>query len=397
MCRSKRVGWLLPVLAAVTVFQACAVPEKWMADTGSSGKKEIAREEYLNVNALSSREEEGPGGRYTVYTLTRGTFVEEILSQKLGREFINTTVVSLDLGEQAYKLESYSVNYFDHVNAGDVIATFRASEDEIATTEAQQKLQRLQEQYQRAVLEREDEVREQEKERKELLLEVEKQGLTEECYEIKAFDMRVGQSELTWEYERQKKEQEVEDAKKELDKLVGNGGIYQLTAPVEGYVVFSSRWMEGSTFTGSSPFCEILNGKDYYLRVERQGERFCYGMDLSVDTLFGEKTGRVVSAGSIALYGNLNTGDAIIRLDMDDTELLDSGDKSNTLQGSLGTVSDVLLVPKQAVSEENKEYFVTVLKEDGSLLKTKFIPGGSNDEYYWVMNGLKEGMQIIYK
>lgn len=397
MCRNKKAGWLLPVLAAVMVCQACAVPEKWMADTGSSGQKEIAREEYLNVDALSAREGESLGGQYTVYTLARDTFVEEMLSQKLGREFINTTAVIVDLEDHVYKLESYAVDYFDYVKEGDVIATFHVSIDEIAVEEAKQKLQRLQEQYQRAVLEREEEVKEREKERKELLLEVKKQGLTEECYEIKAFDLRTRQSELTWEYERQKKEQEVEDAQKELDKLVGSGSVYQVKAPVEGYVVFSSRLIEGSSLSGSYNFCDILNGKDYYIRVERQGEQFGYGMSLSASTLFGEKTGRVVSAGSMALYGNLNAGDAIIRLDTDDTELSDSGDKSNTLQGNLRTVSNVLLVPKQAVTEENKEYFVTVLKEDGSLLKTEFIPGGSNDEFYWVMDGLEEGMQIIYK
>ncbi len=398
MCRNKKAGWILLLFAAAIGWQACTVPAKLMSDTGSSGKEEIAREEYLNVDALSGQSGQVLGGQYTIYTLTRETFTEEALSQKLKREYINTTEVYVDL-ETLNKLERYEVEYFDYVEAGDVLATFRVTIDQIAVEEAQKKLQRLQEQYQRAVQDREEEVKEQEKERKELLLELEKKELSEECYEMKDFDVRLEQSELTWEYERQKMEQEMEDVQRTIDKLLGSGAVYQLKSPVAGYVIFKEKYGAGSSISNGSYFCDILNGEDYYVKVERQGELFGYGMQLAFDTPHGNKTGRVVSAGSMALYGNLNTDEAFIALDMEGItqQELQSNSKNITLQGSLKTVHNVLLVPKQAVTEEKKEYFVTVLKEDGSLLKTEFIPGGSNTDYYWVMDGLEEGMQIIYR
>ena len=60
-------------------------------------------------------------------------------------------------------------------------------------------------------------------------------------------------------------------------------------------------------------------------------------------------------------------------------------------------MENVILIPKTAVTVDGDECFVTVLQEDGSLLKTEFIPGGSNAEYYWVFDGLNEGMNIISK
>ena len=48
------------------------------------------------------------------------------------------------------------------------------------------------------------------------------------------------------------------------------------------------------------------------------------------------------------------------------------------------------------MTKEEDNCYVTVLKQDGRLQKTKFIPGGQNITDYWVLDGLEEGMQIVY-
>ena len=58
-------------------------------------------------------------------------------------------------------------------------------------------------------------------------------------------------------------------------------------------------------------------------------------------------------------------------------------------------MENVLLVPAEAVTIDKRKYYVTVLGEGGSMTKTQFIPGGGNDEYYWVFDGLQEGTRIV--
>ena len=86
---------------------------------------------------------------------------------------------------------------------------------------------------------------------------------------------------------------------------------------------------------------------------------------------------------------------ATSRLDgaYDMAELLGNGPFYVT--GETNVMENVLLVPSEAVTVENRKYYVTVLGEDGSLTKTQFIPGGNNAEYDWVFDGLKEGTKVM--
>ena len=60
-------------------------------------------------------------------------------------------------------------------------------------------------------------------------------------------------------------------------------------------------------------------------------------------------------------------------------------------------MDNVLLVPKAAVTEQNGHTYVNVVQEDGSVVARSFIAGGSDMEYYWVIDGLEEGMKLCYK
>ena len=129
-----------------------------------------------------------------------------------------------------------------------------------------------------------------------------------------------------------------------------------------------------------------------------QADQFYYGMEVNFDNNNGLTPAVVVSGGNWMMYGNLDLNYTIFRLDFEQeiSELNQTGLNNLVLKGNLKTVENVIVIPKAAVEIEEDEYFVTVLKEDGSLLKTEFIPGGSNVESYWVLDGLTEGMRIVY-
>ena len=58
---------------------------------------------------------------------------------------------------------------------------------------------------------------------------------------------------------------------------------------------------------------------------------------------------------------------------------------------------NVLIVPKSAVTVKDKSAYVTVVKEDGSVEQVSFIPGGSDTNYYWIAEGLEEGMTVCWE
>ena len=64
------------------------------------------------------------------------------------------------------------------------------------------------------------------------------------------------------------------------------------------------------------------------------------------------------------------------------------------IKTEIRTVSDVLLVPKKAVTVLNGKTYVYVKHDDVTITTQNFIAGGSNETDYWVLEGLEEGMTI---
>ena len=219
---------------------------------------------------------------------------------------------------------------------------------------------------------------------------------------------------------------QIEEAKGELDSLTEVGEVYEVKADRAGFVNFENIYPAGKELWDGAYICHILDNKHVYVEAERQADQFHYGMEVELNTSVGKVTARVVSGGSWALYGNLessravksesngiytyedwyeyvygkrndNSSRAIFLLEFEeDVSDKATGFTNMKLQGNLKTIENVITIPKKAVTEENEQYYVTVLKEDGGLLKTEFIPGGSNGDEYWVLEGLTEGMQIVY-
>ena len=358
-----------------------------MTDTGSGKKQDIAPEDYLKTDALEQKEQT-VDNLYTVLTLEKGTFEETALSQILKRSYLNVPTVRLSLEGVTASFGEYIAEYMQYVEEGEVIATVYTEIDEIAVEEAQIKLQRLKERYQEA-----------ETQAQEDLADItEQRGLIYNDYKRAVQDIRYAQRQLDWEYTKYSYENQIADAEEELEKLTRIGGVYEIKAETAGYVYYNTKYSAGEELKDGDYICHIMNSSVVYAATTSQAEQFHYGMEVIFDNRNGLTPATVVNGGSWALYGNLDTGEAIFRLDFEqDVDELDKTGLNNlALKGNLKTVENVIIIPKAAVTVEEDEYFVTVLKEDGTLLKTEFIPGGSNVESYWVLAGLTEGMKIVY-
>ena len=388
MYRNKKSGAMLFGLVMMLSLSGCGLSDKLVTDTGSGTKQEIAKEAYLDMNALENQGEQTAESLYQVLTLEKSTFEDAALSQILSRDYINTPTVRFDLeGVTAYFAE-YRVEFMQYVEVGDVVAVVYTEVDEIAIEEARIRLQRLQERYEQAKGRHNEELQD--------LLE-ERAKLTD-TYEQQILDLHYHKKLLSWNNSQYTYEKQIADAGEQLTKLTSVGEVYEVKTDIAGYVALGARYSAGTELHENDYICHVMSDNVVYTVVTEQADQYHYGMEVIFDNKNGLTPASVVSGGSWLLYGNLELPDAVMRLEFeqDISELDQVGLNNLTLKGNLKTVENVIVIPRAAVDVEEDEYFVTVLKEDGTLLKTEFIPGGSNVDSYWVLDGLTEGMQIVY-
>ncbi len=388
MYRNKKTVAMLLGLVMMLLLSGCGLSDKLVTDTGSGKKQEIAKEDYLNTEVLQNQGQQSVEDLYHVLTLEKGTFEEKALNQILSRDFINAPTVELELeGVKAYFGE-FRVNYMQYVEVGDVVAVVYTEVDELAIEEATMRLQRLRERYEQAKEQNAEE-------RKEIL---EERAKLTDVYEQQLADLRYHKLNLSWDYSKYNYESQIAEASEQLDKLLAVGSVYEVKTDIAGYVVFGSRLISGTEMMNGSYICHVLNSNVVYTTMTDQADQFYYGMQVNFDNNNGLTPAAVVSGGNWMMYGNLDLDYTIFRLnfDKDISELNQTGLNNLVLKGNLKTVENVIVIPKAAVEVEESGYYVTVLKDDGSLLKTEFIPGGSNVESYWVLDGLTEGMKVVY-
>lgn len=388
MYKNRIKSFVLAGIALTFTLSACGSSEKLMTDTGSASQKEISKEEYLNPDAVNQADSANSNGNYTVYTLEKGTFEEGALKQTLDRAYINVPTVELEIEEGTILFGEYANDMFDYVESGETIATVQTEVDELTIEEAELKLKRLQERYVRDEAKLAEDLEE---------LRVDRTMIYND-YERFVVDVQCEQLKLDWEKAKRNYEQQIKTATENLANLKAAQNLTEIVADESGYVIYSTRYSAGSELEDGDYMCHILTSDDYYVQTSNQADNYAYGMKMEFRTMEKEVQGTVISGGSTALYGNLDTGKATFTVDFGEDAPTTGRMQSSSLvmEGNLKTVNNVITIPKQAVTEDGDNYYVTVLKEDGSLLKTEFIPGGENTECYWVYEGLEEGMQIVY-
>jgi len=382
MYRNKRTAIVL-MLILVLLCTACGTSKT----TSASG--EIAKENYLNTEALNQQGGQLEAGQYQVYVLEKGTFVEEALGQTLERAYINATIAYAELPCEKARFGSYAASYFIYVEKGDLLATFYADVDTIALEEAELELQRLEERFVQAELDHIEKAEEL----------VEKMTAEYNSYEDKVIEVERIQEELNWANTKRIYENKIENVKETIKELEETGNVIEVYSPADGLAVPIKGYAPGMEVKDGDYLCHVIPVDEYYVSTDKRTDLYNFGMEMTFKTRAGATTGTVISADSKVLYGNLDDHEVVFAIATSDTISQDDLNASRSLafEGNAKVVENVILIPKAAVTVENDECFVTVLQEDGSLLKTEFIAGGSNADYYWVFDGLSEGMKIISK
>ena len=281
----------------------------------------------------------------------------------------------------------YLVETDQKVKKGTPLASFKIEYDAVALEERELQLKRANESYQTELQTRQTAIADIEKNNIAL-----PEGLDKEISKLK-----VLKSKLDYEKFKLESEENLSKQAKELEDYKSSLAVTQLFAPMDG-IISSINEIANSEIVKPDFVLATMHSEDTVL-LEAADEagilRYHMAVTIEVGNAEGKSTlnGIVISSPNI-LSDGLSVGTAYV-------QILDAPDDitwSNniTVHAKPVNIENVLLVDTAAVFFNNKSPYVTIL-EDGKLHKRYFTAGGNNADYYWILQGLKEGQTVIMK
>lgn len=390
MCRNKhfRPACFLMSILTCTALSACSVPAVF-SETGADTSAQVDLSGYLDVSLLE--QSGGQASSYKTYVLEYGTFATPAREATYYRTYYGMIPVRARIEQGSMNFVKYVVSSYDSVTAGTEVAQVETEVDPLDIQEARLQLERMQERYQEAQAD---------------FLEQQEEDLEENYKLTNKHERQAGRylmerNLLEWEHTSRNYERQISDLQEKVSLLEKSAAASYITAPSDGEILLTT-FPKGALEDGQI-IAYLFSLEDVFFFASDDFGLYRYGMDFNWDINIGntkvaQMTGGVVTGTAADLYGNLNQNAVIFQAFPADkvpleeyTSKMDSG----KIIGNLETMENVLLVPSKAVTVEDGIAYVTVVKEDGRLLKTGFKPGGSNSDYYWVLSGLEEGTVVL--
>lgn len=203
---------------------------------------------------------------------------------------------------------------------------------------------------------------------------------------------------------------ETNRVKRTLEKLSKYSGTVEIKAPKDGIISEISDHKSGDLIGEGTKLIQFADSSVRAIVVKDENAQLAYGNQATVE--YVDKTGtrqsipgEVITVDNTALSKDLVKDWMLISLPEESGQLFDGSREekgkwardSFTVIAPVKRVEDVVLVPKQAVSIVKGSYYVNVVNEDGTVTKTGFISGGSDNNYHWAICGLDEGMEICWE
>lgn len=276
-----------------------------------------------------------------------------------------------------FYIKEIYVEQYQQVQEGDALARIEVISDSISIGRVQRKLQRQQE-------------------RLATLLEKKSKANPNEI--DRSLDRAI-----------ESRQKAIEDLNEELAELTEYSGEVTLTAPYSCIVTNVAELEEGDLISYNQKLVQIADQSQCYIIVQDQDGQLSYGNEATI-TYVGEGSikkeikGTVVSVNKTALSKQLQTGFALILISEEDigniakygSTVGNGGWNRNRfgVTAPIREVDNVVLIPKRAVTVFKQNTFVKVKQQDGSFTYVSFISGGADQENYWVVEGLDEGMKV---
>lgn len=307
------------------------------------------------------------------------------LNAKAYLTYTKSTQITYETKSLTTMFVEYLIEENQLVKKGDAIATIRYEGDLIHLEELKVQLKQLVEKVEIELSQKKEQIKD---------LENQIQQTTEKTEKIKL------QSQLeaaTIDYTTY--ENEVNESKQLLQSEINDyklsGTTDYILAPCDGIAAKPEDIESESALWMDQPILTIFEPESAILAFEDLNSLIRYGMDVSIEVTNHQETetltGKVIS-GENLISEDRRTGYAYVKVDdFDCTNYLEAKFK---VMAMIIDIKDVLLVEEAAVTVEDSKTYIICL-ENGKRKKVYFISGGMNDTYYWVLEGLEEGMAAL--
>ncbi|MGN1147931.1 MAG: hypothetical protein ACI4TB_05880 [Lachnospiraceae bacterium] len=313
-----------------------------------------------------------------------------------GRGYLYYPSVTLVRNEVNYGTVYFlerKVSLYQHVEKGDVIATVRVEKEESELVRVQTELTRAEERLADYKL---------------LWEEYEQSRDVENATsdERKLYESK----RKAYEKEVENRQEAIEELRQTLEEMQSDFSTKEIVAQVSGIITWVCDYRAEDILSKDSHIASIADEDTCYILVENTGQMLNIGTqaDISYKDAQGDTCqaqGTVATVSNAGVSPDLRADYALIKVEqapeeMTATVVTEDGSfnrRAFSVAAVVREMDDVLLVPNAAVTERNGHTYVNVVQEDGSVVARSFIAGGSDMEYYWVIDGLEEGMKLCYK
>ena len=180
-----------------------------------------------------------------------------------------------------------------------------------------------------------------------------------------------------------------------LEALRRSAGEILVLAPMDGVVrSLDSRYKPGDVVPAGHELCSIYDEDSLLLFAQTTGGSFIYNREVTVT--YGRSgsektmTGRVVSSPEVApAFAN----GVYVRVDEPEAVMAERNFKGS-MQVHYTLLTDVLVVPKSALSTENGKAYVTLLEGD-STIRRSVVRGPLLGSSVSVLQGLEPGDVVV--
>lgn len=219
------------------------------------------------------------------------------------------------------------------------------------------------------------------------------EGLT--SHELQIAMLKLDKLQAEYEQFVYQSQRETEELKESLKALEQEHAEDTLLAPFDGVIKTVISYHPGDQVPAGQVLITMHATDQLFLEAKDTSGNLRYNMEVTIEAGSKEQrksfSGRVVAAPNI-LPAELSQSLTLIELDEDISE--EELRISPQYQCNTEELQDILIVDRKAVNTEDKKSYVYVL-EEGMVQKRYIVPGFSNMDVVWVLDGLSAGQSLI--
>ncbi len=266
---------------------------------------------------------------------------------------------------------SSDIQPYQHVEKGDVIATVRVKGDDVALSRNETRRTRL----------------------------------LERISDLQKLDAEANKTSIEYMQEQ------IMELEETIAKQKADYATTQIRADRSGIAIWLRELQEEDILTPNCELIQLADEEKCYVITENTNQLLQYGnkVNISYENADSQKCtteGTVVSMSKVGVSTQLISDFACLLIPQEKVSEISQVNGNSFGRGFWGRwylfdvtatireMNDVIVVPKKAVQDINGCTYVSVVGENGKIVTQSFIAGGFNTEFYWVVDGLTEGMEV---